>query len=297
MLQYPFIHLKVYVYLVQGKLLKGIGVWINIGQVSYFPLKYLSTNELIFIMIQNMKKVLVAFVLLTLKYTSFGCSCGPYIHEFCNSVYSDSYIVLVEISEIQDGSSATFKLIEDIHNTIAKDRISVLGQDGLNCGISFGQFKVGDTLVVNVSNFNIIHAKTGVLFDWYLPDCTRRFLRYSNNVVSGGTVGGQMSQNYDHFKTNINDCIQFTSGIHNMDKNFLEIYPNPTPDNLIIEANENRINDIELFDIHSKLVLKHFGDNNNIHILNLSTLNAGVYFMVVHSNFGIIRKRIIKLSK
>jgi len=244
-----------------------------------------------------MKKVLVAFVLLTLKYTSFACSCGPYIHEFCNSVYSDSYIVLVEISEIQDGSSATFKLIENIHNTIAKDRISVLGHDGLNCGISFGQFKVGDTLVVNVSNFNIIHAKTGVLFDWYLPDCTRRFLRYSNNVVSGGTLGGHMSQNYDHFKTNINDCIQFTSGIHNMDKNFLEIYPNPTLDNLIIEANENRINDIELFDIHSKLVLKHFGDNNKIHILNLSTLNAGVYFMVVHSNFGIIRKRIIKLSK
>jgi len=71
------------------------------------------------------------------------------------------------------------------------------------------------------------------------------------------------------------------------------IYPNPTTGELRIENGELRIEDVEIFDIYGRKQLSTF--SSQFPTLNISHFPAGVYFLKIHTENGMVTKKIIKL--
>jgi hypothetical protein len=78
--------------------------------------------------------------------------------------------------------------------------------------------------------------------------------------------------------------------------NSITLYPNPTTGELRITNYELRITGIEVFDVygkyHSSLVTRHETDET---VIDISSLQAGIYFVKITTNANIQPKKIIKL--
>jgi len=87
-------------------------------------------------------------------------------------------------------------------------------------------------------------------------------------------------------KVNIND--------NEKTYNFV-VYPNPTRGELRIESKELRIKGVEIFDIVGKKVFSnhHFTTLSN-HLINISHLQAGFYFLQILTVNDVITKKIVK---
>ncbi|HXB39911.1 MAG TPA: T9SS type A sorting domain-containing protein [Bacteroidia bacterium] len=71
----------------------------------------------------------------------------------------------------------------------------------------------------------------------------------------------------------------------------LNIYPNPTNNQLFIDVNTTDKLNVDLYDTNGMLVLnKIMSDKNNI---DISTLNEGVYTLTVKTSEGILNKKIV----
>ncbi|HOG19922.1 MAG TPA: choice-of-anchor J domain-containing protein, partial [Salinivirgaceae bacterium] len=81
-------------------------------------------------------------------------------------------------------------------------------------------------------------------------------------------------------------------GIEDDSFNKIKIYPNPAKDNLTIECAEN-INEIEVFDVLGKKLMSNENILNKTNI-DISSLNNGVYFLIVHTANGNGEYKIIK---
>ena len=81
-------------------------------------------------------------------------------------------------------------------------------------------------------------------------------------------------------------------------KNALEnikIYPNPTTGELRIENGELRIEKIEISDVYGrKLSSNHLIPTSSHHLINISHLQAGIYFVKIFTEQGEVVKKIIK---
>ena len=77
------------------------------------------------------------------------------------------------------------------------------------------------------------------------------------------------------------------------ESNTISIYPNPTTGKLKIDNGQLKIKNVELFDIYGKKILNfQFSIFNS---LDVSHLPAGIYFVQVTSDKGIVTKKIVKL--
>ena len=82
--------------------------------------------------------------------------------------------------------------------------------------------------------------------------------------------------------------------IHNITENNISIYPNPANDRLYIEA-EGEINDVVIYDVYGRVQNLRISESQNLRIsINVSELNAGIYFVKINTNQGEIVKRFIK---
>jgi hypothetical protein len=98
---------------------------------------------------------------------------------------------------------------------------------------------------------------------------------------------------------NVNDCdsvvclnLRYETGmadIHNYMS--LQIYPNPTVGQLIIDNGELMINNVELFDAYGKSVLRQGKQSGAIQKIDISHLANGIYLLKINNN---IVKKIIK---
>lgn len=71
----------------------------------------------------------------------------------------------------------------------------------------------------------------------------------------------------------------------------ISIYPNPTTEKVTIDANPSiQINNIELYDITGKLVLK----KENSSSVSLSELHSGIYMMRIKTDNGLVTRKIVK---
>lgn len=73
----------------------------------------------------------------------------------------------------------------------------------------------------------------------------------------------------------------------------MNLYPNLTIDNVMIEANQ--MNRVKIFDLDGK-TLVDLGLNSDISSLFLSELEAGVYLMQVYAEDGEFFKRFVKIN-
>ena len=83
-------------------------------------------------------------------------------------------------------------------------------------------------------------------------------------------------------------------------KNEIKIYPNPTTGvlNLIQEIINNEqltINNVEIFDIYGrKLSFHHLITSSSNHLINISTLPDGIYFIKIETKTGVFTRKIVK---
>jgi hypothetical protein len=77
------------------------------------------------------------------------------------------------------------------------------------------------------------------------------------------------------------------SSIHTVSTSLIKIYPNPIIDNLKIDM--DGLNSVEIIDLAGKIVLQQKSSSNSLTI-NLSELNAGLYFVRANGNNNTIQK-------
>jgi len=79
------------------------------------------------------------------------------------------------------------------------------------------------------------------------------------------------------------------------DESQITVYPNPTNGELRIENGELRINNVEVYDIMGKKLSSHpLIITSSNHLIDISNLSAGVYFLKITTEKGIVTKKIIK---
>ena len=69
-------------------------------------------------------------------------------------------------------------------------------------------------------------------------------------------------------------------GLNSVDQNKLNFYPNPT-EGIILFNNYNEPFDLIIYDIKGRIVVEH--NNYSSQELNISKLNAGIYFMQINN--------------
>ena len=89
-----------------------------------------------------------------------------------------------------------------------------------------------------------------------------------------------------------NVVLNIVTGISNVSKSNFNLYPNPTNDKVYLTDISNDLigEKLDLIDGLGRLISTRF-ISNNVEQLDLSTLNSGIYFISIGSEF----KRIIKL--
>ncbi|MDG2173190.1 MAG: T9SS type A sorting domain-containing protein, partial [Flavobacteriaceae bacterium] len=76
--------------------------------------------------------------------------------------------------------------------------------------------------------------------------------------------------------------VSSTLGVDEIDLSNLKIYPNPT-DGLIIFNNNPEPLDLIIYDINGRIVIER--KNYFLQELNISELNAGIYFMQINNSY------------
>ena len=110
------------------------------------------------------------------------------------------------------------------------------------------------------------------------------------HIYTSGTSGDSNVSCY----IPITIILQHPTGINEMDNDKFKVFPNPTTQEITIESdNIVRINGIELTTVDGRQVLfqKNINDQNNI---DLTDFSKGIYFLLINTEKGQIRKKIIK---
>ena len=101
---------------------------------------------------------------------------------------------------------------------------------------------------------------------------------------------------YENDMTSVGLVKEIVAGdkVEDITENNINIYPNPANDILYIEA-ESEINDVVIYTITGVIVGQQTTDNRQQSLsIDLSGLNAGIYFVKINTNQGEIVKRFIK---
>jgi hypothetical protein len=75
----------------------------------------------------------------------------------------------------------------------------------------------------------------------------------------------------------------------------VRVFPNPTTGELTIDNGELTINNVGIFDVYSKkLSSHHLITSSSHHLINISHLSAGIYFVQIGTEQGLITKKVVK---
>ena len=73
------------------------------------------------------------------------------------------------------------------------------------------------------------------------------------------------------------------------------IYPNPTTGELTIDNGQLRIDNVEVFDVYGrKLSSNHLITSSPHHLINISHLHSGIYFVKITTEAGEVVKKVVK---
>ena len=101
---------------------------------------------------------------------------------------------------------------------------------------------------------------------------------------------GGSDKNYEFFLVNGQLQIFDITGINNIENGEMNIYPNPTKNELFIKT-DLIINKVEVYSSTSALLLS---DNNFNGKISVSSLLKGIYLVKVYTDNGIIVNKIVK---
>ena len=130
------------------------------------------------------------------------------------------------------------------------------------------------------------------IFSWYLMAVKKMYpdtMRVRFNFVSDSVDNGKEGWMIDDIKLY---TVKMASGINERFSGQFEVFPNPATTSLKITSDKILIETVELYNLKGQKLLKKSVRNKNADI-NVSTYEAGVYLLVIHTNNGIASKRIL----
>ena len=111
--------------------------------------------------------------------------------------------------------------------------------------------------------------------------------------VSGGWVGVSY---YYIDDVSVIDCDSI-AGVEEMEKGEISISPNPATNEFTIKNAGLRMNAIHIYNVLGEEVLKLERIANSEKVIDVSEWKAGVYFVEVETEKGIVRRKVIKSTK
>lgn len=245
----------------------------------------------------SIKSILFFLGLFIFPVIGNNCSCGPYIKTFHQAIppvewMQEFYIFSAKVTAPRHNQYMEVEIIENIHNTIEYERITILGQDGLNCGETLDSFELNDTYILNVYPGFYNPSTTNDTF--YLDGCGRNWLRLEDNIVTGPIQPDVNHQDYEIFKdslmlrisTDVEDITQLSQAV--------QIFPNPIQDVLNIQSINYPIDRVTIFSITGqKIIEKKVGFHENT-LINMDNVLAGLYFIKIEINGQVVIKKVLK---
>ena len=171
----------------------------------------------------------------------------------------------------------------------------------------------GDSILIAIPRIDSIVNTWDVLGDYRRPNwyCIQSSLLIKNDTLSGLLKGiyfsgGPIATNidkysYPKFKLNwvqsvIHDCNTVVGVIEKFINESINIFPNPTLNNLNVQINNfSRIQDIQVFNLLGKEhKISWTEDNKTKATINTVAWPKGVYLIQVKTNEGIVSKKIVK---
>jgi len=106
-------------------------------------------------------------------------------------------------------------------------------------------------------------------------------------IKDGSAIGKDYTQNF---------TVEVTSlGINDIEQELVNVYPNPTTGELVIESGSLRIENVEIFDVNGRNVLSnHLISTSSNHLINISHLPTGVYFARIQTETGEVVRKVLK---
>ncbi len=90
----------------------------------------------------------------------------------------------------------------------------------------------------------------------------------------------------------LDDFIESTTDVVNLELQQLHVYPNPANDRVYIESIDGAIDQVQVYNIQGQRVLDHPGDSSGRVQLNVSSLSPGIYVMQVSSGQTVISQKL-----
>jgi hypothetical protein len=149
-------------------------------------------------------------------------------------------------------------------------------------------YSIDDTGLGAVES-NIVNATN---FNWYLDTVLLNFANMAiiNCVGDGVYTIIVANANCSDTLSNFVACV--VSDLIANEENKINIYPNPTNENVTIETNYDGIKTIHLFDVTGNVII-HKSFNSNKFTLNTNDLSKGCYFIQVNSSTEQFTKRLM----
>ena len=185
------------------------------------------------------------------------------LHVPCGS--SDLYAAAPVWEDFNINEALAITAIAGSNGTISDEGITIV-----NCGEDKTY-----TFAVTNTNYEIDE----VLID-YVPNATAKENGYHTfeNIITNHTI--QVT-----FKA-------IENGIADIPTNSISIYPNPTQNELTIDGGDLQINRVEICDLAGRAV---FGQPQGSPLqINVSALPAGIYLVRIHTEKGIVTRKVVK---
>ena len=144
------------------------------------------------------------FFLLLYAPPAHSCSCGgPYDTVFCQAVAAGRHIIRGKLVERTHPSFARVAVLENINRNIPHDTITIMGQDGVNCGENLYLLSEGAEYVLAL--IPLTGPDTLMLFG-----CSKNFYPISDGMVLGQIIPGLTNMAYETLRDNIADILACT---------------------------------------------------------------------------------------
>lgn len=231
-----------------------------------------------------------------------NCSCAEYIETFCaalpaiDSSSPNIYVVSARVVTEPHGEFGQYmevEIMEQLHNTIEVDTITIIGQDGVNCAESLSYFSVDNEIICYLypEFFDATSPDT-----FYLDGCGRSWLRLEEGQVNGPIQENMETQDYETFKEDLYECAGISTSLNDLEDLTaqVQIFPNPAQDVLHLQSSAIAIESVRIFSTTGRQVLARTGDAYQNSTIDISDLPAGLYFINIEIDGEWVTKKMVK---
>lgn len=158
------------------------------------------------------------------------------------------------------------------------------------------KFNVDQTEVFDAGQGEQTSTYTSVNYSWYAPGFPGEIMRITNGllIISGQEVPNQFTQYLSEFGLSIGET-------ESLDLKNFRVYPNPSNDIVTVQFDWSGAEDLnlKLYDIRGRVMIQNQlstqGQSQIIRTMDISSLPAGYYLLVIESPEGVKTQKISKL--